>query len=260
MSGICDTCHAGCCRTYHLVITAFDALSIANDLSLPVGEFATFLATSGEVTKLLSGHNTPIQFTDPELRDKQYFVALKKVESQLIPGTQKCHFLLEWNRQETIPGRGDHPGARIAGRCGIYHSRPQMCRAFPAFLHSNGAVAFVSTPAPNDLQLQHEIYKVCPEKWTPEAFTKDPSEALHTLVVTRYERDFQNLAVEEWNKNPGAAKDFFPFMQKIYGTRFRMSPEMVATPPEIKNADGTTFVPAGAPAPAADSPPPAQFS
>lgn len=230
MSGICDTCHAGCCRAYHLVITAYDALVIARDLSLPIGEFTHFLATAADQINQF-GDNTPIEFADAGLEMKRFFISLKKVASPLIPGTEKCFFLQEWMRQEPITVRGDHPGARIAGRCGIYHSRPQMCRTFPTCMHENGAVGFIPTPAPTPLQVDHEIYKVCPEKWTPDAFAKDPSDAMHTLALYRYERDFQNLAIADWNKKPGLAKDFFPFMMSVYGNRFRLGAELTATPP-----------------------------
>lgn len=243
MAGICDTCHAGCCRAYNLLITAYDALVISQDLGLPIAEFVTFLATRGEQTKLAGGKNTPILFSDPGYEEIRFFVTLKRVESLLVPDTVKCYFLQEWNRQEPVLARGSHPGARIIGRCGIYGSRPLMCKTYPTSLHGEGAVGFIGTPPPTELQKQHEAYTICPEKWSPEAFAQDPAKALHSLVLYNYETNFQNRALAEWNASPGLVKDFFPFMMKAYGARFRVSQEMVANPPEVKKDDNPAPIP-----------------
>lgn len=256
MAGICDTCHAGCCRTYHLLITAYDALVIARDLGLPVGEFTTFLAANGENIKRIGGKHTPIKFADPGQEENRFFIALKRVNSALIPGTLKCYFLQEWQRQDVVAERGDHSGAKIIGRCGIYDSRPQMCKTYPAALHTEGALGFIATPPPTPLSDQNKIYEICPEKWTPEAFAQDPSKMLHTLVLTSYEVDFQSRAVAEWNAKPGLAKEFFPFMHRVYGIRFRLGgTQTVENPPDLKTADGSPVIPSAAPA--ANPPPPA---
>lgn len=248
MAGICDTCHAGCCRSYHLVITAFDALMIAKDLGLPVAEFTTFFTVKGEVNESNWGKNSTIKFGDPKLVGSNFAIGLKKVESALNPGTTKCYFLQEWLLQEPIIARGDHPGARIAARCGIYHSRPHMCRTFPAVLHSNRAIGFITNPVPTPLSEHHEIYKICPEKWTPEAFSPDPAKVLHTMILTDYEIEFQNKAVEEWNRNPGLAKDFFPYMANSYAGRLRLMPEVVAQPPAVDRPENPTPLPNAVPA------------
>jgi hypothetical protein len=62
MAGICDTCHAGCCRSYHLFITAFDAFRISRDLGLPVGEFVTLLSFPVTDVKRYEGEFVPIRF------------------------------------------------------------------------------------------------------------------------------------------------------------------------------------------------------
>jgi hypothetical protein len=104
-------------------------------------------------------------------------------------------------------------------------------------------VGFINTPPATDLQKVHEIYKICPEKWTTQAFAQDPAKVLHTLVLSRYEMEFQNRAVAEWNAKPGLMKDFFPFMLAAYGNRFRLAPEMVAGSPEIKRDDNPAPIP-----------------
>lgn len=216
---------------------------ISRDLGLPIAEFVTLLATKGEKTKLAGGINTPIVFSDPGLEETRFFVTLKRIESQLVPETVKCYFLQEWNRHETVVARGGHPGARIAGRCGIYGSRPLMCQIYPTLLDSGGAVAFINTPPPTDLQSVHEIYKICPEKWSPGAFAQDPAKAAHTLVLFNYETNFQNRCVAEWNTRPGLMKDFFPFMVRAYGDRFRLAPEMVANAPEVRSDENPAPIP-----------------
>jgi Fe-S-cluster containining protein len=171
----------------------------------------------------------PLKFSDPGFEDTQFFIALKRVESRLIPGTLKCYFLQEWQRSEAVTARGEHPGSKLAARCGIYGSRPLMCRAYPSFLHE-GALGYVTNPAPSELSKSHEIYTLCPEKWEAAAVGTDSTQVLHQLVLNRYEIDFQNKLVEEWNAAPRTLNEFFPFAVNCYGNRFRVVPEMVTTP------------------------------
>ena len=229
MAGMCDTCHAGCCRGYNLFITAFDALRMSRDLSLPVGEFVTLMAFNIEQSKRYSANFEPIQLGGGEFAEKRFFLALKKIGSQLFPGTVKCYFLNEWTRERDAAGRDAHPGKKTVARCSIYGSRPMMCRTYPTSLHANVALGFISTPRPIDLASKHDIYTLCPEKWTAEAFSTDPTTVLHNLVINRFEMDFHNQAVREFNKQPRAAKDFFPFMARVYEHRFRTAKELVST-------------------------------
>lgn len=227
---MCDTCHAGCCRAYNLIITVFDALQISRDLNLPIGEFVSMIPANAELAKKMGQLHRPLRFSDPGFEDTQFFIALKRVESRLVAGTLKCYFLQEWQRTEAVPARGDHPGANIAARCGIYGSRPLMCRAYPSFLH-NGALGFITNPAPSELQKTNPIYTLCPEKWESSSLGSDPAQVLHQLVLNRYEIEFQNKLIEEWNATPRTLKEFFPFAIGCYGNRFRVVPEMVTTPP-----------------------------
>jgi Fe-S-cluster containining protein len=227
---MCDTCHAGCCRAYNLIITVFDALQISRDLNLPVAEFVTMFPAVPQLVEKMGKLHRPLKFSDPGLEDTQFFIALKRVESRLVPGTVKCYFLQEWQRSEPVTGRGDHPGATVAARCGIYGSRPLMCRAYPSFLHE-GALGYVTNPAPSELSKSNAIYTLCPEKWDSAAAGADPTPVIHQLVLNKYEIEFQNKLIEEWNANPRTLKEFFPFAVTCYGNRFRVVPEMVATPP-----------------------------
>lgn len=226
---MCDTCHAGCCRAYTLIITVFDALQISRDLSLPIGEFVTMIPHNAEKVKKMGDLHRPLRFSDPGFEDSFFYIALKRVESRLIPGTVKCYFLQEWQRSEPVAKRGQHPGATVAGRCGIYGSRPLMCRAYPSFLHKD-ALGFITNPKSPGLEKANAIYTLCPEKWEAASFGSDPSQIIHQLVLNRYEIEFQNKLIEEWNASPRPLKEFFPYAVACYGNRFRVVPEMVTTP------------------------------
>ena len=63
MASMCDTCHAGCCRSYHIFITAFDAFSLSRDLGLPVGEFVTLLLFTTETVQRYTEDYVPIRFS-----------------------------------------------------------------------------------------------------------------------------------------------------------------------------------------------------
>lgn len=238
MAGMCDTCHAGCCRGYNLLITAFDALRISRDLSLPVGEFSTLLSFSAEQSKRFENSFTPIKLSDPGCSEKRYFLALRRIESKQFPGTVKCYFLNEWMREHDAPNREGHTGKRVIGRCSIYGSRPMMCRTYPTSLHNETPLGFISTPRPIDLADKHPIYQLCPEKWTAEAFSTDPTTVLHNLAVNRFEMEFYNRAISEFNKGGHKVAEFFPFMARLYENRFRTVPQLVATPPvAVEKAD-----------------------
>jgi Fe-S-cluster containining protein len=232
MAGICDTCHAGCCRSYHLFVTAFDAFRISRDLGLPVGEFVTLLSFPTTDVKRYEGEFVPIRFGRGEGAEDttRYLLALKKIESHLFPGTEKCYFLNEWKRDRPASGREGHPGKEYIGRCSIYGSRPMVCRTYPTSLHQNVAVGLITTPPPIDLASKHEVHKICPEEWTVEKFGVDPTVVLHNLAIAKYEREFYNQAVTEFNESGGALQEFFPFMSRVYEHRFRNAPR-----PEAKS-------------------------
>jgi Fe-S-cluster containining protein len=223
MASICDTCHAGCCRSYHLFITAFDALRISRDLGLPVGEFVTMLSFSSEEVKRYADEFVPIRFanTGADRESTRYLLALKKIDSHLFPGTPKCYFLNEWKRDVPATGREGHPGKHYIGRCSIYGSRPMVCRTYPTSIHPDVAVGLITTPPPVHLAAKHEVHKICPEEWTVEKFGVDGTQVLHNLAISRYEREFYNQAVTEFNSEDHDVQEFFPFMARAYEHRFR---------------------------------------
>jgi Fe-S-cluster containining protein len=236
VASLCDTCHAGCCRAYNLLITVYDALVISRDLSLPIAEFASVLPMDADKSKRMGDLHVPLRFSDPGFEDSFFYIILKRVPSALFPGSVKCYFLQEWTRSEPVAERRSHPGAKVAGRCGIYGSRPIMCRAYPAFLHANGALGFVTNPQPLESSKTIPAFELCPEPWTVEAFTKDPSQTVHTLITNKYEIGFQNELIKEWNAAPRSLREFFPHAAACYANRFRLAPALVATPPPIAAA------------------------
>jgi Fe-S-cluster containining protein len=221
--GPCDTCHAGCCRSYHLFITAFDAFRIARDLALPLNEFVTLLSFTAVEVKRYEDEYVPVRFSD-RAEDRRFLLALKRIESHLFPGTQKCIFLQEWRREREAPERGEHPGRHTLGRCGIYGSRPQVCRTYPTSLHPTLPLGLINTPPPAQVEKPHAIHTLCPEEWTAANFGVEPTAVLHTLAVSRFEKEFYNRAIREWNERPQPLAGFFPFMMRVYENRFRTVP------------------------------------
>lgn len=214
MATICDTCHSGCCRAFILQITAYDAFLISRDIGLPLSEFITILSVSPEAFA-----NT-IAFSDPGMEDQRFVLTLKRVESTITPSTKKCYFLQEWQRGQVMEHRGNHPGARIIGRCGIYGSRPLMCQVYPSGFDGTGTFGYVVSPTNENPS--HEIYTVCPEPWSATTFAKEPASALHSLALYGYEKNFFDHAVAEWNRSPGPISEFIAFMSKAYESRFRL--------------------------------------
>ena len=232
MAAMCDTCHAGCCRGYNLLITAFDALRLSHDLSLPMGEFSTLLSLSVDQARRFEKNFIPVRLADPGCEQKRFFLALKRIESRLVPGTVKCYFLNEWQREHAAPDREGHAGQKVVARCSIYNSRPMMCRTYPTALHANVALGFITTPRPIDLSDKNPMYQLCPEKWTAESFSTDHTTVLHNLVINQFENDFYNQAVAEFNRKSRTARDFFPFMADVYKNRFRTAPALLSKAPE----------------------------
>lgn len=231
MGAMCDTCHAGCCRGYNLLITGFDALRMSRELSLPLGEFCTLLSFRTDQAKRFEANFAAIRLAEPGTEDKRFFLALKRIESALSPGTVKCYFLNEWKREHPAPNREGHTGRDVVARCSVYGSRPMMCRTYPTALHANLALGFISTPRPIDLADKNPIYQLCPEKWEAGGFSTDSTGVLHNLAVHRYETEFYQQAIAEFNRTPRRLDEFFPYLARVYENRFRTAPELVSRPP-----------------------------
>jgi Fe-S-cluster containining protein len=102
----CVGCAADCCRRFQIVILGWDVYRIARDLQVPPGNFVDLQGAPDPDPS----HQLVL---DVEERAHRYHrLALRKQAGG-------CVFLLD------VGG---------LGRCGIYGSRPDACRAYPALL------------------------------------------------------------------------------------------------------------------------------
>ena len=220
MPGPCDSCHAGCCRSYHLFIHGFDALRLSQHLALPVGEFATLISFPESLAPQYQSEYVPLRFTDRE-PGIRFLLGLKRLESPLFPGSHRCLFLLEWSREHPATGRENHPGRDTVGRCGVYGSRPLVCQIYPTALHDTRPLAVINTPQPIAGKELHPVHALCGDDWTPQNFGSSPDETLHRLAIQKIERDFYNRLSEEINARGLETGEFIPFLTEAYGQRFR---------------------------------------
>lgn len=119
MSIPCLACAAPCCRHYHVGITIYDAYRLARALSLPLGDFCALEWLEG------GGDGYDILLDAPNAGHRLHCLSLRKVREPGPEGALRCVFLLDL-------------GSR--GRCGAYHARPEVCRAYPA-IERDGIIA-----------------------------------------------------------------------------------------------------------------------
>jgi Fe-S-cluster containining protein len=186
---------------------------------MPVGEFVTLMSFTVEEVVRYERDNVPLHFVDRPA-DRRFLLALKRVDSALFPGTQRCWFLQEWKRETEAPERGEHPGRHTLGRCGIYGSRPHVCRIFPTALHATLPLGLIHQ-RPLEASGLSGALAGCPEEWTVEKFGVEPDAALHALAVHRFEREFYAQASREFNEAQLPLAEFFPFMARVLAHRFR---------------------------------------
>jgi len=215
----CDTCHAGCCRSYNICITVTDVLRVARDLHLAPAEFTEFKAVQASDAADFERQTEAIHFSDPGAEKTRFFLTLRRVPSVVGPGSVRCIFLHEWERTRPVAERRAHPGARVIARCSIYPSRPLMCRLYPSTTDAASLLAYLRKPPTSSLSGTHPFYEVCPEDWSAPDFASDFDEVLQNHARDKYEWAFQKLAISKWNKAPGLQADFFPLMEKAYQAR-----------------------------------------
>lgn len=221
---VCVKCHAGCCRSLMLMITGYDALRIARDLALPPESFTQFVPLGESQAEAMRGSWALIRFADSSGPLKDHVLTLKKVPSTLMPTTTRCTFLQEWPRAQPDES-SQHPGGRVAARCGIYGSRPIMCRTYPA-LFDPAEGPLVANRA--SMQAASGDDALCPQPWTAEMYAPDPTGTVHDLVIERYEFEFFGAAVAAWNAEPRPRAEFFEFMMAVYTNRLRTAPPSYA--------------------------------
>lgn len=214
MSSICDSCHAGCCRTYRLVITVFDFLDLITAVGMERAVQGTcFEAMPFNENYILNNHGIhPFVFDDEEKKGAMYSLALKRDESQLFPNTLKCNFLSEEKRPEpninpALPNHEKHPGSHTMARCSIYENRPIMCRTYPVgFNHTNFSSQLKRR---EDLPMasQDDAYKICPKSQLELADFElnNPASLMkknNDLMLNDIRNQAHNQIVIKWNSQP----------------------------------------------------------
>lgn len=217
---LCDSCHAGCCRSFAVPITGADILRIERDRGLEFWEFACRWA---DPQGFIARKYAP-QFHFQDEPQTPFVICLIHAESATFPSTTKCRFL-----EETPPSE-EHP--RGLGRCGIYSSRPSACRAFPTKLNTTGELAVIYDVPPRGRTQDTPAYDLCPKSWEPADF--DPVSTVQDLVVARYEMAFFHQLARMWNRAPRPFELFPDYIRLAYGGRVIREP----APVEAEDAVG----------------------
>jgi len=203
--GICDGCHAGCCRTFAVPVTGADIIRIRRATGLSFWDFVCRWADSDhQIAKDVVPH-----FHFPDQPAMPFVIALAHAASPIFPGTTKCRFLLEG-----LPDTA-HPLGQ--GRCCIYLHRPMACRAFPAKLNETGELAELQSVPGHARDEAVAVYQLCPRPWEPEDL--DPVETPQTLAVIRYEMAFFHNVARLWNRQPQPWTAFPDFLDYVYSRR-----------------------------------------
>jgi Fe-S-cluster containining protein len=173
----CQGCAADCCRHFQVVVLGWDVYRLSRDLGLPPESFIE-LQGAAEPDR---SHQLVL---DVEARERRYHrLALKKERGG-------CVFLL------SLDGKG---------RCGVYHSRPQACRTYPALIGDSDLLTLtkrehcppgawddldeaVYRPRYRTGQKQRAIFEVVGDGWNERVLRRrerrSPSELLTFLMST----------------------------------------------------------------------------
>lgn len=216
---LCSSCHGGCCRRYPVDLTGFDIINIVRNMMINVSVFLELMPVKikdqADLEEKMKGYAI-FKFKG---NDNYFRLCLKRIESPLMPKTYKCVFLQEW------PSEGcTH---NIAGRCGIYNFRPQICEAYPMTFDKKGLFAYIYDPAlkDKDYPSDNPAYQICPETLTKENFGKYVTDYKRnqTLAIFKFEKEFFREIASQWNSqdDPGTFEEFLLKLQKIYDNRIQ---------------------------------------
>ncbi|HUG92049.1 MAG TPA: YkgJ family cysteine cluster protein [Planctomycetaceae bacterium] len=203
--GPCETCHAGCCRSFAVPLTGADILRIERELRLDFWQFACRWADPHG--KIARNHAPHFRFSDDPRTP--FVVCLMHAESHFLDGTTKCRFLMECAPDESH--------SRGVARCGIYGSRPGACRAFPMALDDTGELVVLRDVPPRGRVGHDPAYELCPRPWEPADV--DPLFAVQDLVVVAHEMSFFRRLAEVWNRRPQSWLVFPDFLRLVYANR-----------------------------------------
>jgi Fe-S-cluster containining protein len=210
----CQSCHAGCCRSFAVPITGADMMTIERRFGLSFWDFACRWADpEGKIARGRVPH-----FFFPDVPDTPFVICLMQTQSVFLPGTVKCRFLVE------CPPDQEHPLGEA--RCGIYHGRPAACRVFPTKMNTTGDLVVLCGAPPKPRDNAHPVYDLCPREW--EVHEVDPIQGLQDLVLTKYEFAFFAEIARAWNQSPKAWDAFPEFLRIVYSHRVQRESEMDA--------------------------------
>lgn len=214
---LCESCHAGCCRSFAIPASGADLIRIEADLGLSFWDFACRWADpEGIIARKYAPH---FYFDDDP--DTPFAICLLRSESTFHPGTPKCRFLVE--------GQPDDKSPLGAARCGIYKSRPSACRVFPTRLNATAELAVITDVPERVCGKGEPLYQLCPRPWEPADF--DHLTSVQDLIVARYEMQFFHQVAERWNRRCGPWSLFPEFVRAVYARRVLPESEVPAAQP-----------------------------
>lgn len=202
----CQSCHAGCCRTFAVPVTGADILRIERSLKMDFWDFACRWADpQGEIARKYAP-----QFHFADEPETPFVICLSQASSHFFPKTRKCRFLTEGAPD------AEHPLGQA--RCGIYNSRPGACRAFPTRLNVEGDLAIIyDVPSPRKPDEKPHVNDLCARQWEPADF--DHLDTLQDLALTQFEMKFFHQIAAIWNRVPRDWNVFPDFLRLVYANR-----------------------------------------
>lgn len=201
----CESCHAGCCRSFAIPVTGADVLRIERGLNL---SFAEFVCRWADPDGIIAQNYAPHLFFEDE-PETPFVLALMHHESVYFPDTTKCEFLVEGQPD------AEHPNGQA--RCGIYENRPAACRVFPVRFNETGELAVINDVPARSRDADESVYDLCPRPWEPADL--DPLLPIQNLVVARHEMQFFHGIAARWNQELRPWELFPVFLQMIYENR-----------------------------------------
>ena len=228
--GPCESCHAGCCRSFAVPLTGSDILQIEEALKLTFWDIACRWA---DPENTVARRYAP-QFYFPDEPQIPFVICLIQRESTYFPGTRSCRFLVE--------GQPDAEKPQGEARCGIYKARPSACRVFPARFHQSSDLAIIDNPNETQPTSGDSIYNLCPRPW--QQGDLHPLRTMRNLAVAKFEMTFFHKVAAVWNRNPQEWSLFPEILRDIYSRRV-LSAESV----EIESLETPEHAPATIPLP-----------
>jgi Fe-S-cluster containining protein len=215
----CQSCHAGCCRSFAVPVTGADILRIERTLGL---DFWAFVCRWADPQGIIARNHAP-HFYFADEPSTPFAICLTHAASEFFPGTTKCRFLTE--------GQPDAEHPHGLARCGIYNSRPAACRAFPAKLNSTNELAVLyDVPPRGRTDTDDPLFDLCPRSWQPEDL--EPVSAVQDLVIARYEMGFFRQLATVWNSKPRPWAVFPDFLRLVYNNRVTSQVTETVPPPQ----------------------------